>query len=264
MADSTSERLLLCGDGWVVAETAAFLAQRDVEFFILAHTSAEHFPAFQHRTVGSVAELSPEQLPTVVIDVSSTRAAERLPLLSSIVDAAPNSLILASTATCTATELAAALPAAAGVIGFNGMPGWTSLARIEVAPSLQATADAREQAERLFRSLGFEVELVEDRVGLVIPRVLALLINEAAFAVMEHIATADDVDTAVKLGVNYPHGLLEWADMLGIDWVLNVLDALYDEYRDMRYRACVLLRQYVRAGWLGRKSGRGFFTYAAS
>lgn len=120
-----------------------------------------------------------------------------------------------------------------------------------------------ERAQQLFTRLGFEVERVEDRVGLVMPRILAMLINEAAFAVMEKVADPADIDRAVKLGVNYPHGLLEWADYIGIDRVLRILDALYQEYGDSRYRACPLLRQYVRAGWKGKEVGRGFLNTPA-
>lgn len=144
------------------------------------------------------------------------------------------------------------------------MPGWTSLGRIEIAPALQTSQDATDRARTIFALLGIDTELVEDRVGLIIPRMLVTLINEAAFAAMEHIATPDDIDRAVLLGVNYPHGLLEWADMLGLDCVLRTLDALFEEYREPRYRACPLLRQYVRAGWNGKESGKGFFDYSVS
>jgi 3-hydroxybutyryl-CoA dehydrogenase len=114
---------------------------------------------------------------------------------------------------------------------------------------------------QVLQHLGYQVEHVEDRVGLVQMRVLATLINEAAFAVMEGVASPADIDQAMKLGTNYPKGLLEWADEIGIPIILLILDGLYREYQQERYRPCVLLKQYARAGWYGRASGRGFYTY---
>jgi 3-hydroxybutyryl-CoA dehydrogenase len=92
-------------------------------------------------------------------------------------------------------------------------------------------------------------------------RVLAMLINEAAFAVMEGLAAPADIDKAMMLGVNYPKGLLAWADEIGIGVVTLILDGLYREYQQERYRPCVQLKQMMRAGWTGKAAGRGFYTY---
>ena len=132
---------------------------------------------------------------------------------------------------------------------------------IEVAPSLRTREITHVKARTYFEQMGFAVELVEDRVALVFPRMIAMLINEAAFAVMENVAQPADIDTAMKLGVNYPQGLLSWADTIGLDVIVAILDALHREYGEARYRCCTLLRQYVRAGWLGKRTGRGFFQY---
>jgi 3-hydroxybutyryl-CoA dehydrogenase len=279
------ERFLLVGSPRIVAETAALLERNNVQFLILDRTPEqyhahvisslvnpldspdeepsynEQLAPFKDRLIGSLDDLSATDLPTAVFDVSYVPAELRQVLLEEVAERVPNLIVLSSTLTCTATELASTLSITAQVIGFNGMPGWTSLGRIELAPSLRSSERSINRARRVFERLGMETELVEDRVGLVTPRVLAMLINEAAFAVMERVALPGDVDRAVTLGVNYPHGLLEWADMLGLDCVLSILDALYEEYREPRYRACVLLRQYVRAGMLGRATGRGFFEY---
>jgi 3-hydroxybutyryl-CoA dehydrogenase len=118
-----------------------------------------------------------------------------------------------------------------------------------------------QHAETFFHALGLQTERVEDRVGLVHMRILATLINEAAFAVMEGVATPADIDMAMKLGTGYPKGLLAWADEIGIPIVTIILDALYREYQQERYRPCVLLKQYMRAGWTGKAAGRGFYTY---
>jgi 3-hydroxybutyryl-CoA dehydrogenase len=93
--------------------------------------------------------------------------------------------------------------------------------------------------------------------------VLLPMINEAAFSVMEGVATAESVDSIMKLGMNHPMGPLELADFIGLDVCVHILDVLHEGFGDSKYRACPLLRKMVAAGWLGKKSGRGFYTYAA-
>ena len=103
---------------------------------------------------------------------------------------------------------------------------------------------------------------VNDAPGFVSNRVLLPMINEAAFAVMEGVATAEAVDAVMKLGMNHPMGPLELADFIGLDVCVNILEVLYEGFGDSKYRACPLLRKMVAAGWLGRKSGRGFHNYS--
>ena len=102
---------------------------------------------------------------------------------------------------------------------------------------------------------------VNDSPGFVSNRVLLPMINEAAFSVMEGVATPEAVDAVMKLGMNHPMGPLELADFIGLDVCGDILDVLYKGFGDPKYRACPLLRKYVAAGWLGRKSGRGFYKY---
>jgi 3-hydroxybutyryl-CoA dehydrogenase len=148
------------------------------------------------------------------------------------------------------------------VVSFNGLPGlFAQLDSLEIAPALTASERTLQAAQEFFSRLGFRTEVVEDRIGLVIPRILAMLINEGAFTVMERVAQPPDIDTAMRLATNYPRGILEWADDIGLDTIVAILDALYAEYHQERYRACVLLRQYVRAARLGRHTGEGFYRY---
>ena len=112
-----------------------------------------------------------------------------------------------------------------------------------------------------FQSLGKEVEVVQDEVGLVYPRILSLIINEAAFAVTEKVANVQDIDVAMKKGVNYPKGPLEWAEKIGIEDVLAVLVGLYRQFGEERYRPCPLIRKLVQARWVGEESGKGFYYY---
>src|SRR6202035_1469288 len=113
----------------------------------------------------------------------------------------------------------------------------------------------------LCEKLGKKPVGVNDAPVFVSNRVLLPMINEAAFAVMEGVATAEAVDTIMKLGMNHPMGPLELADLIGLDTCVSILDVLYNGFGDSKYRACPLFRKMVAAGWLGRKSGRGFYKY---
>jgi 3-hydroxybutyryl-CoA dehydrogenase len=117
------------------------------------------------------------------------------------------------------------------------------------------------EAEALFRALGKETVWVRDTPGLVFPRILSLIINEAARSLDEGVARAEEIDVAMRLGTNYPQGPLRWADQVGLDEVLAVLEGLQHETGDDRYRPAPLLKKMVLAGWLGESSRRGFYVY---
>ncbi len=196
-----------------------------------------------------------------ILDVCLSPTAQRLKELRVLRARYPSAWWLRSGLTETATMCAHVLEYPE-VVSFNGLPGlFARLERLELAPALTASEQARQAAAAFFSHLGFRPEIVEDRIGLVIPRILAMLVNEGAFAVMEQVAAPRDIDTALRLAMNYPRGILEWADDIGLDTIVAILDALYNEYHQERYRACVLLRQYVRARWLGCHTGHGFYSY---
>jgi 3-hydroxybutyryl-CoA dehydrogenase len=173
-----------------------------------------------------------------------------------------STLILRAALGHTAAEAAADIHARHRVVGFGGLPPLQKGQVIELAATPWTEAVALDQAVEFFRSVGLEPAVVPDGPGLVFPRILCMIINEAAFALMEGVASAEDIDTAMKLGTNYPLGPLEWADRIGLDQVLAVLDGLQAEYGDDRYRPAPLLRQLVRAGHRGRATGKGFHSYA--
>ena len=161
----------------------------------------------------------------------------------------------------TAADAAVDMHARHRVVGFGALPPLQKGQTIEIAASPWTEAAALEQAGEFFRQVGLEPIVVPDGPGLVFPRVLCMIINEAAFALMEGVASAEDIDTAMKLGTNYPLGPLEWADRIGLDQVLSVVEGLQAEYGEDRYRPAPLLRRLVRAGHLGRSSGKGFHEY---
>jgi 3-hydroxybutyryl-CoA dehydrogenase len=134
---------------------------------------------------------------------------------------------------------------------------------VEVIRALQTSDETFHSTKALCERLEKKPVAVNDAPGFVSNRVLLPMINEAAFAVMEGVAIAEAVDAVMKLGMNHPMGPLELADFIGLDVCVNILDVLHDGFGDPKYRACPLLRKMVAAGWLGRKSGRGFYLYSS-
>ena len=167
----------------------------------------------------------------------------------------PEVPLLALGWTATATEAATWCKRNERVIGFSLMPpvGETG-AVVELAPSLQIQENdavcqsVLVQADEFWQHVGCGTERINDHPGMVLPSILFMVCNEAAYALMQGVATAEAIDTAMRLGANYPRGPLAWADLIGLDLVLATLDSLHSELGDDRYRPCPLLRQLVRAG----------------
>lgn len=176
---------------------------------------------------------------------------------------APEHALLASnTSSISITEIAARTKRPEKVIGMHFMNPVPVMQLVEVIRGL-ATDDATTEAVvALSRAMGKTPVEVNDFPGFVSNRVLMPMINEAVFALMEGVAEPEAIDTVMKLGMNHPMGPLALADLIGLDTCLNILEVLHRELGDDRYRPSPLLRKYVAAGWLGRKSGRGFHRYA--
>jgi 3-hydroxybutyryl-CoA dehydrogenase len=192
---------------------------------------------------------------------------ERLELKQSVLREADKLLrsevILASnTSSISITALAAATSRPDRFIGMHFMNPVPVMALVEVIRALQTSDATFQTTMALCERLEKKPVAVNDAPGFVSNRVLMPMINEAAFAVMEGVATAEAVDAVMKLGMNHPMGPLELADFIGLDVCVDILDVLYTGFGDSKYRACPLLRKMVAAGWLGRKSGRGFYTHA--
>ena len=191
---------------------------------------------------------------------------ERLELKLSVLREAdkllrPDVILASNTSSISITTLAAATGRPDRLIGMHFMNPVPVMELVEVIRALQTSDATFNTTIALCERLEKKPVAVDDAPGFVSNRVLMPMINEAAFAVMEGVATAEAVDTVMKLGMNHPMGPLELADFIGLDVCVNILDVLYTGFGDPKYRACPHLRKMVAAGWLGRKSGRGFYTY---
>ena len=164
-------------------------------------------------------------------------------------------------AICCAAGSLTALDPGGSAVGFHALPPLQSCGLVELTRGPDSADSAAAAAERFFASLGKHTEWVGDAPGLVLGRIVCQLVNEAAFAIGEGVGTAQDIDTGMTLGLNYPRGVLAWADEIGLDHVLGVLDALHEERGEERYRVAPLLRQLGWSGRLGRPTGEGFFSY---
>ncbi len=143
------------------------------------------------------------------------------------------------------------------------LPPLAETGMVELAAGLNTGENAIQQTADFWRTVGYEPAVVADGPGLVRGRLIACIINEAAGALQDSVATAADIDTAMQLGTNYPHGPLAWADHLGLDVVLGIMTGLYEEWGEDRYRPAPLLRRMVLAGQLGKKTHHGFYRWRA-
>jgi 3-hydroxybutyryl-CoA dehydrogenase len=174
----------------------------------------------------------------------------------------PDAILATNTSSISITLLAAATKHPERFVGMHFMNPVPVMALVEVIRALQTGDAAFAATMQLCEKIGKKPVAVNDSPGFVSNRVLMPLINEAAFCVMEGVATAEAVDAVMKTGMNHPMGPLELADFIGLDVCVDVMDVLFEGFRDPKFRACPLLRKMVAAGWLGRKSGRGFYSYS--
>lgn len=173
----------------------------------------------------------------------------------------PSCILASNTSSLPITEIAAHAKRPEQVIGMHFMNPVPVMKLVEIIRGL-ATSDETYQAIK-DESLALNKVPVEvrDVPGFISNRVLQVMINEAIYSLYEGVASVEDIDAVLKLGMNHPMGPLQLADFIGLDTVLAIMETMYEGYADCKYRPCPLLRQYVKAGWLGKKSGRGFYRY---
>jgi len=173
----------------------------------------------------------------------------------------PETIFVTNTSTLSITEIAAATRREDRVIGMHFLNPVPKVPLVEIVRGLKTSDETFENAKRLAERLGKTAVEVYEYPGYVTTRVIVTMLNEAMHILMEGVASAEGIDTAMKLGFNFPVGPLTLADMMGLDEVMAWMETLFRELGDMKYRPCPLLRKLVRAGHLGKKTGRGFFVY---
>ena len=198
----------------------------------------------------------------VVIEAAPEREDLKLQIFKSLGEVCKDGAILASnTSSISITKIAAASGRPDRVIGMHFMNPVPVMKLVEIVrglPTSQATYDTTVELAQRF---GKTTIGARDIPGFIVNRMLIPLLNEACYGLYEGLGTAGDIDTGVRLGLNHPMGPLELADLIGLDTCLAIAEVLHRELGDDKYRPCPLLRQYVAAGWLGKKVGRGFYEY---
>ena len=172
-----------------------------------------------------------------------------------------DSILATNTSSISITKLAAASGRPDKVIGMHFMNPVPLMKLVEIVRGLPTSDATYKSTLELAHRFGKTTIAARDIPGFIVNRMLIPLLNEACYGLYEGLGTAADIDTGVKLGLNHPMGPLELADLIGLDTCLAIANVLHSELGDDKYRPCPLLRQYVAAGWLGRKSGRGFYVY---
>ncbi len=175
----------------------------------------------------------------------------------------PETILASNTSSLSITEVASATNRPEKVIGMHFFNPAPVMKLVEIIRGMATSQETFDAVKELSVAIGKEPVEVEEAPGFVVNRILIPMINEASFILQEGIASVEDIDTAMKYGANHPMGPLALGDLIGLDVCLAIMDVLYNETGDTKYRSSTILRKYVRAGWLGRKSGRGFYNYNA-
>lgn len=211
------------------------------------------------RTSTDYAQLSSAQL---VIEAATENLQLKQRILQQVAaNVAADCLIATNTSSLSVTQLAASIEHPQRFIGvhfFNPVP---MMALVEIIRGLRTSDSTYAQALVVTEKLGKTPITAGNRPGFVVNRILVPMINEAIFVRQEGLASAEDIDTGMRLGCNQPIGPLALADLIGLDTLLAIMEAFHEGFNDSKYRPAPLLKEMVAAGWLGRKSGRGFFTY---
>ena len=199
----------------------------------------------------------------IAIEAASENIELKRKLMRSLDDACSAHAIVASnTSSISITLLGAATKRPEKIIGMHFMNPVPVMKLVEVIRGLPTSDETYQATFALATKMGKTVITSQDSPGFIVNRILIPLLNEACFALQEGLGSAEDIDTGAKLGLNHPMGPLELADLIGLDTCLAIADVLHRELGDDKYRAANVLRMHVAAGWLGRKTGRGFYDYS--
>ena len=198
----------------------------------------------------------------IVIEAAVENMAIKTKIFAELDEITPEHTILATnTSSLPITEIGAATKRPGKVIGMHFMNPVPVMQLVEVIRGLATDDDIYEAVEEMTKKLNKTPVEVNDAPGFVANRVLMPMINEAIFTLYEGVATKEAIDDVMKMGMNHPMGPLQLADFIGLDTCLYIMETLYEGFGASKYRPCPLLRKYVKAGWHGKKTGRGFYSY---
>ena len=214
------------------------------------------------KRINGTADLKEGADADIVIEAVVEKMEVKEKLFRSLDEICPAHTTLASnTSSLPITAIAAAPSRPEKVIGMHFMNPVPVMKLVEIIRGLATSDETYQTVEALTLKLGKEPVEVNDFPGFVSNRILLPMINEAIYCLMEGVAQTEAIDNVMKLGMNHPMGPLALADLIGLDTCLSIMEVLHEGLGDSKYRPCPLLRKYVSAGWLGRKSGRGFYRY---
>lgn len=244
-------------------DKAASTIEKNMARQVLRGTIDEHESAGAIARITSTTDMTALGMADLVIESAIENEQVKLEIYAGLCPLLkPETLIASNTSSISITRLGAATDRPEKFVGMHFMNPVPMMELVEVIRGIATRQDTYACATEIARNLGKSPASAEDFPAFIVNRILLPMINEAIYTLYEGVGNVESIDTAMRLGANHPMGPLQLADFIGLDTCLAVMQVLYDGLADTKYRPCPLMVKYVDAGWIGRKSGRGFYDYS--